>query len=121
MTKGPVVADANIGVEAAPGSSSALVGTTGDPGPGGGTDIEAPPAAWRVPSTGVPGASALMATPVGVFAAVWGVVVLGVVGVIPGVAGAALEMGLAMEAVLGVAARPPGAGAAAPGADGEGA
>lgn len=72
-----------------------------------------------------------MATPVGVLAAVLGVVVLGVivlgvvvlavVGVIPGVAGAVLEMGLAKEVVLGVAAGPPRAGAAASGADGEGA
>ncbi len=45
MTEGPVVADVKIGVEAAPGTGSALVGTTGDPGPGGGTEIEAAPAA----------------------------------------------------------------------------
>ncbi len=104
MTAGPVVPDVKAGVEAAPGIGSVLVGTTGDPGPGGGTDIEAPPSAWRVPPEGVAGASALMATPLKVFAAVLGVVVLGVVvlgvvGVIPGVAGAVLEMGLAMEAV----------------------
>ena len=99
MTAGPVVPDVKAGVEAAPGIGSVLVGTTGDPGPGGGTDIEAPPSAWRVTPEGVAGASALMATPLKVFAAVLGVVVLGVVGVIPGVAGAVLEMGLAMEAV----------------------
>jgi len=45
MTAGPVVPDVKAGVEAAPGIGSVLVGTTGDPGPGGGTDIEAPPAA----------------------------------------------------------------------------
>ena len=62
-----------------------------------------------------------MVTPVGFFAAVLGVVVLGVLGVIPGVAGAILEMWVATEAVSGVPARPPGAGAAASGADDEGA
>ncbi len=65
---------------------------------------------------GGPGASAPMATPVGVFAAV-----LGLVGAIPGVAGAVPKMGVSMEAVSGVAARPPGTGAAASGADREGA
>ena len=61
MTAGPVVADVKTGVEATPGTGSvlfgttgvkaapgtnfALVGTTGVPGSGGGTDIEAPPAA----------------------------------------------------------------------------
>ena len=126
MSKGPVVADVKIGVEAAPEAGSALVGTTGVPGPGGGTDVEEPPAACRVPSEGIPGASALMATPVGVLAAVLGVVVLGVavlglVRSIPGVAEAVLEMGVSVEAVSGVAARTPRAGAAASGADGEGA
>ena len=45
MTEEPVVADVKIGVEAAPGTGSALVGTTGEPGPGGGTEIAARPAA----------------------------------------------------------------------------
>lgn len=42
MTEGPAVADVKIGVEAAPGTDSALVDTTGDPGPGVATEVEAP-------------------------------------------------------------------------------
>ena len=45
MTEEPVVADVKMVVETVPGSSSVLVGTIGVPVPGGGTDIEAPPAA----------------------------------------------------------------------------